>query len=147
MTRLLRSPLAGILALALALRLTGLFWGLPAADGWDDDGFAPRNFLTALALTYKPGAFFTYPPLHAFILAILSLPAALTALWHAHSFSQADIVSEFTKPQYMTVFVVVARLVNIILSLGLIAIVSRMGEMLACRCWRDGARDCWRQAR
>ena len=131
MTRFLRSPLAGILALALAMRLAGLFWGLPAADGWDDDGFAPRNFLTALALTYKPGAFFTYPPLHAFVLAILSLPAALVALWHAHSFSQADIVGEFTKPQYMTVFAVVARLVNIILSLGLIAITGRMAQMLA----------------
>lgn len=133
MTRLLRSPLAGILALALALRLAGLFWGLPAADGWDDDGFAPRNFLTALALTYKPGAFFTYPPLHAFILAILSLPAALAALWHAQTFSQADIVSEFTKPQYMTVFAIVARLVNVVLSLGLITIVGHMAQMLAGR--------------
>ena len=45
------SPLFWILAAAGGLRLAGLFWGLPASDGWDDDGFAPRNFLTALALT------------------------------------------------------------------------------------------------
>ena len=62
-----------ILALAAVLRLAGLFWGLPASDGWDDDGFAPRNFLTALALTWKPGAYFTYPPLHALLLALPAL--------------------------------------------------------------------------
>ena len=72
MRALLRSPLAWILFVAAALRITGLFWGLPASDGWDNDGFAPRNFLTALALTYTPGSYFTYPPLHAFVLAILT---------------------------------------------------------------------------
>ena len=66
MTRaLLRHPLFWILAAAAGLRMAGLFWGLPASDGWDDDGFVPRNFLTALALTYKHGSYFTYPPLHA----------------------------------------------------------------------------------
>ena len=54
-----RAPLFWILAVAAGLRLAGLFWGLPASDGWDDDGFALRNFLIALALTYKPGSFFT----------------------------------------------------------------------------------------
>ena len=51
MRALLRHPLFWILLAAMGLRLAGLFWGLPASDGWDDDGFAPRNFLTALALT------------------------------------------------------------------------------------------------
>jgi hypothetical protein len=55
MRGLMRSPLFWILLVAAGLRLMGLFWGLPASDGWDDDGFAPRNFLTALALTWKPG--------------------------------------------------------------------------------------------
>jgi len=76
MNKLSRSPLFWILLAAAGLRLAGLFWGLPAADGWDDDGFAPRNFLTALALTWKPGAYFTYPPLHALLLAIPALPVA-----------------------------------------------------------------------
>ncbi len=75
MNRLLRAPLFWILLAAAGLRLAGLFWGLPAADGWDDDGFAPRNFLTALALTWTataPG--FTYPPLHALLLAVPTSP-------------------------------------------------------------------------
>ena len=75
-----RHPLFWILAAAAGLRLAGLFWGLPASDGWDDDGFAPRNFLTALALTYKPGSYFTYPPLHAFLLALLGAPGIVIAV-------------------------------------------------------------------
>ena len=94
----LRSPLFWILLAAAGLRLFGLFWGLPAADGWDDDGFAPRNFLTALALTWKPGAYFTYPPLHALMLALPSLPVAGWALAHAPSLSQHDVIATITQP-------------------------------------------------
>lgn len=129
----LRNPLVWILAVAAGLRLAGLFWGLPASDGWDDDGFAPRNFLTALALTYKHGAAFTYPPLHAFFLALLTLPALGMALLQAPSFHQADVIGEFTKPQYMTFFAVTARLVNLVLSLGIIWCVGEMARLVAGR--------------
>src|SRR6185369_698466 len=115
-----RHPLFWILAAAAGLRLAGLFWGLPASDGWDDDGFAPRNFLTALALTYKTGSYFTYPPLHAFLLALLTAPGIVAALLHAPSFHQADVITEFTKPGYMTFFAVVGRLVSLVMSLGII---------------------------
>lgn len=129
----LRSPLFWILVAAGALRLTGLFWGLPASDGWDDDGFAPRNFLTALALTYKPGAYFTYPALHAFILALFTLPASLIALLHVTSWTQSGVVGEFTKPPYMTFFAVTARLVSIAMSLGIIAAIAQMADLIAGR--------------
>lgn len=127
----LRAPLFWILAVAAGLRLAGLFWGLPASDGWDDDGFAPRNFLTALALTYTPGSFFTYPPLHAFIMAILTLPGVVIALLQVPSFAQADVVGEFTKPGYMTYFAVMGRLVNLVMSLGIIWCVGQMAGLVA----------------
>ncbi|MDB5740228.1 MAG: hypothetical protein JWP16_1268 [Alphaproteobacteria bacterium] len=133
MKRWLREPLFWILLAAAALRLTGLFWGLPASDGWDDDGFAPRNFLTALALTWKPGAYFTYPPLHALLLALPGLPVAAWALAHAPSLSQHDVIAEITRPQYMTYFVVVARLVNIAMSLGIIWTIGMMTMIVAGR--------------
>jgi hypothetical protein len=133
MRRLAHNPLVWILAAAAGLRLAGLFWGLPASDGWDDDGFAPRNFLTALALTYKHGSYFTYPPLHAFFLALLTLPGLVMALLHAPSFHQADVIGEFTKPEYMTFFAVTARLVNLILSLGIIWCVGEMARLVAGR--------------
>src|SRR6185503_12007181 len=109
MRALLKHPLTWILVAAAGLRLAGLLWGLPASDGWDDDGFAPRNFLTALALTWKPGSYFTYPPLHAIALAIPALPGILVALLHLPSFHQADVIAEFTRPGIMTYFAVVAR--------------------------------------
>lgn len=130
---LARNPLVWILTAAAGLRLAGLFWGLPASDGWDDDGFAPRNFLTALALTYKHGAYFTYPPLHAFLLALLTLPGVILALLHAPSFHQADVIGEFTKPGYMTFFAVMGRLVSLVMSLGIIWCVARMAELIAGR--------------
>ena len=129
----LRAPLFWILMLAISLRLAGITWGLPASDGWDDDGFAPRNFLTALALTYKPGSFFTYPPLHAFFLGVLTLPGTVLALMHAHSLTQADVISEITKPRYMTFFAVVARLVSVAMSLGILVCVERMAALIAGR--------------
>jgi hypothetical protein len=129
--RMGRSPLFWILFLAAGLRLAGLTWGLPASDGWDDDGFAPRNFLTALALTWKPGAFFTYPPLHAILLAIPSLPVAAWALAHAPSLSQADVIATITQPQYMTYFAVVGRLASLAMSLGIIWTVGEMAKLVA----------------
>jgi hypothetical protein len=126
-----RNPLVWILAAAAGLRLAGLFWGLPASDGWDDDGFAPRNFLTALALTYKQGAYFTYPPLHAIFLALLTLPGIVLALLQAPSLHQADVIAAFTKPGLMTFFAVTARLVNLAMSLGIIWCVGEMARLVA----------------
>jgi hypothetical protein len=128
-----RNPLVWILVVAAGLRLAGLFWGLPASDGWDDDGFAPRNFLTALALTYKPGAYFTYPPLHAIFLALLAWPGIVLALLQAPSLHQADVIAEFTKPGTMTFFAVMARLVNLAMSLGIIWCVGEMARLVAGR--------------
>jgi len=127
----LHAPLFWILLAPAGLRLTGLFWGLPAADGWDDDGFAPRNFLTALALTWKPGAFFTYPPLHALLLAVPALPVAGWALAHAPSLSQHDVIATITQPATMTYFAVLGRLVNLALSLGIIWCVGEMAREIA----------------
>ena len=129
----LRAPLFWILAVALALRLAGIVWGLPASDGWDDDGFAPRNFLTVLALTYKPGSYFTYPPLQAFILALPTLPGWLLALLRAHSLARADVIGEITKPVYMTYFAIVARLLSVAMSLGIIICVGQMARLIAGR--------------
>ncbi len=133
MRNALRQPLIWILLVAAALRLAGLFWGVPGSDGWDDDGFAPRNFLTALALTWKPGAFFTYPPLHAILLAVPSLPVAAWALAHAPSLNPADVIAAITQPKYMTCFAVIARLASLIMSLGIVWCIGKMAQLLAGR--------------
>lgn len=131
--RLLHSPLFWILLVAALMRLPGLFWGLPASDGWDDDGVAPRNFLVGLAQTYTPGAYFTYPPLHMILLALLTLPGWLTAILQAPSLHPHDVIAEIIHVPYMTFFAVVARLVSAALSLATIYLIGRMGEAMGGR--------------
>jgi hypothetical protein len=125
------SPLFWILVAAALMRTAAITWGLPASDGWDDDGVAPRNFLVGLVETYTPGHHFTYPPLHMFILAVLSLPGIVAALFHASSFVPKDVIAEMIHVPYMTYFAVVARIVSVVFSLGTIVIAARMGELVA----------------
>ena len=128
-----RSPLFWILSAAIIFRLAGVTWGLPASDGWDDDGVAPRNFLVGLVETYKSGSYFAYPPLHMFVLAILTSPGWITALLKAHSLTQHDLIAEFIRPPYMTFFSVVARLVSVAMSVGTIFLAGKMAETIGGR--------------
>ena len=127
------SPLLWILCAAAILRLTTFAWGLPGADGWDDDGIAPRNFLVGVIQTYTPGSYFTYPPLHMLLLTILTAPGWIIALFNAASLSPRDIIAEITQVSYMTYFAVTARLVSIVMSVATIFLVARMTEAVAGR--------------
>jgi hypothetical protein len=84
-----------------------------------------------LALTYKPGSYFTYPPFHAFLMALLTAPGIIIALLHVPSFHQADVIGEFTKPGFMTFFAVIGRLVSLLMSLGIIWSVGEMTRLIA----------------
>jgi 4-amino-4-deoxy-L-arabinose transferase-like glycosyltransferase len=126
-----RSPLFWILCAAAVLRLAGIGWGLPASDGWDDDGIAPRNFLVGLAQTYASGSYFTYPPLHMFILAGLTLPGWLIALYHAHSLTPRDVIAEMIQVPYMTYFSLTARVLSAAMSLGIVYLIGKMAETIA----------------
>jgi 4-amino-4-deoxy-L-arabinose transferase-like glycosyltransferase len=116
----LRSPLTWIVAAVLLLHAIGIAWGLPASDGWDDDGIAPRDFLVGVAETYWPGHYFTYPPVHLLLLTVLTLPVSLVALVRAHSFAPADLVAEFIRVPYMTAFALIARCVTLLMSIGIV---------------------------
>ena len=122
-----------ILTAATLLRLFGLTWGLPASDGWDDDGVAPRNFLVGVVQTFAPGSYFTYPPLHMILLMVLTLPGWLLALHSAHSHARQDVITAFIQVPYMTFFAVVARAVSIAMSVATIFMVGRMTMVIAGR--------------
>src|SRR4051812_1412521 len=87
-----RSPLFWILCGAAILRVPGLTWGLPASDGWDSDGIAPRDFLVGVIKALQPGEFFTYPPLHLLLLTFLTSPGWIVGLFKARSFAPADLI-------------------------------------------------------
>jgi 4-amino-4-deoxy-L-arabinose transferase-like glycosyltransferase len=126
--RLSRSPLFWILVAAAVLRTAGIFWGLPASDGWDDDGVAPRNFLVGIAQTYTPGSYFTYPPFHMFLLAILTAPGWIIALVNASALTPHAVIAEMIQVPYMTFFAVVARVVSAAMSIGTIYLIGRIAE-------------------
>jgi hypothetical protein len=133
-----RTPLAAILTAVLILHAVGIGWGLPASDGWDDDGVAPRDFLFGALFTYWPGRFYTYPPAHLLLLAVLTLPISLVAAAHARSFSSADLVAAFIQIPYMTSFALVARLVTLAMSIGIVLALAHFAKTV-----RGGGASTW----
>lgn len=108
------------------LHVIGIGWGLPASDGWDVDGVAPRDFLSGVVKTVTPGDYFTYPPLHLLLLTVLTLPVTLVALARAPSLAPHDVIQAFVQVPVMTTFSYAARAVSLLMSLG---IVLAMGNL------------------
>jgi hypothetical protein len=128
-----------VLALAAALHGAGLSWGMPASDAWDVDGVAPRDVLPGLAETFTPGHFYTYPPLHLGILAVLTLPVTLAAAARAHSVAVPAVLQVILAPQYMTAIAMVARVVAVSMSLGIVASIALIARELAPTPRKDAA--------
>ncbi len=129
-----RDPMTGILALALALRLVGLGWGLPGSDGWDEDGVAPRDFLAAVYQTYDPGGdFYVYPPVHLVLLTLVHLPFLVYTLARAPSFEPQALIAHMVQVPTMTPLAYGARLVSVGLSVATIWALAKTAELLAGR--------------
>ncbi len=124
----LPAELRVVLAVAAVLHGIGLGWGLPASDGWDNDGIAPRDILPGLASTFTPGDYYTYPPFHLALLAVLTLPVTVVAVLRARTTALPDVLAEILAPAYMTAFSVVARVVALVMSLGVAIALARMTE-------------------
>jgi hypothetical protein len=128
-----RSPLVGILALLFVVRVVGIGWGLPASDGWDNDGVAPRDFLAGLVETVMPGHFYTYPPVHLALLACVTAPVTIVALARSQSLAATDVIHEIVKVPYMTVIAYAARFLSLLMSLGIVWAVAKITEELRGR--------------
>ena len=122
------SPLAWVLAAQCCLHLVGIGWGLPASDGWDNDGVAPRDFLAGVVETFSPGHYFRYPPVHLLLLTGLTSPVSIIALARARSLSPVDVISEITRVPYMTVLAAVARTVSAVMAVGLVWALAKTAE-------------------
>ena len=125
-----RSPLAWLCAAFLLVRVVGIGWGLPASDGWDNDGVAPRDFLASLVQTVTPGSYATYPPFHLALLALVTAPVTLVALARAPSLATADVVAQMLHVPTMTTIAVLARLVSVVMSVGIVWAVAKIAEEL-----------------
>jgi len=123
-----RDPLTWIVIAVAAIHAVGIGWGLPASDGWDNDGVAPRDFLAGLVETFSPGRYFTYPPVHLVLLGVLTSPVTVVALAKAPSLAPADVIGEVLKVPYMTAIAWIARLVSLAMSLGIVVAMARIAE-------------------
>jgi hypothetical protein len=112
------------------LHVAAIGWGLPASDGWDVDGIAPRDFLPGIVKTYTPGEYFTYPPFHLALLTLLTLPVTVVQLVRAPSLVPHDVVAAFLSVPVMTTFALIARIVSFLMSLGIVMIVGRMADAI-----------------
>jgi hypothetical protein len=138
----LDGPERVVLFAVAILRVIGIGWGLPASDGWDVDGIAPRDFLPGLVETFTPGSYFTYPPFHLALLALLTLPVTIVTLLRAPSFASSDVVPAFLGTGTMTAFALVARATSLMMSLGVVLVMGRISEAVfgtrRARVWAMG---------
>lgn len=128
LTSLPRGLQVALVATAL-LHVVGVGWGLPASDAWDNDGIAPRDFLPGLAETFTPGHYFTYPPLHLALLAILTLPVTLVAVVRAPALDVQGVLAEILQPPYMTAMALTARLVSVGMSVAIVAVLAKLADL------------------
>jgi len=127
-----KAKTAVLAAFALALAI-GCTWGLPGSDSWAADSISPRSCgLGAIVETYWPGHFHTYPPLHTWLLTVLSLP--WMALAAARVGLHVDALGlELIKPLYMTAIEVSARAVTAAMALGIVLVTMRYWTRVANR--------------
>jgi hypothetical protein len=104
-----------VLVFALLNASVGVWWGLPGHESWAADSISPRSIgLLALAETYRPGHHHIYPPLHTWLLTVLTLPVHLWTLAHAGSHAEA-FTAAMIRPGPMTTIELVARAVCIVM--------------------------------
>jgi hypothetical protein len=130
LSRWKRDPLAWILAAFFVVRVVGIGWGLPASDGWDNDGVAPRDFLAGLLETLTPGSYYTYPPVHLLLLGIVTAPVTIVALVKSPSLAAPDVVHTIIAVPYMTAIAYVARATSLVMSLGVVWAIAKIAEEL-----------------
>lgn len=121
----------GLLLAIGILHVVGIGWGLPASDGWDVDGVSPRDFLAGIMKTATPGDYFTYPPLHLLLLTVLTLPVTLVALARAPSLAPHDVIHAFVQVPIMSTFALVARVVSLVMSLGVVLVMGKLARTIA----------------
>src|SRR6266545_2611394 len=109
--------LAALLAVALALFGTGIWWGMPHWVGWSGDEMHPTSWPQALSFKDYNGWHTRYPPLHFAVLQGLSWPLRL-------GMAAAGV----SPPRQIVWLIFFARGVSLLMALATIALVYRVGS-------------------
>ncbi len=131
-----RDPFTWVVALFVVAVVAGSHWDIPCTDAWHNDALSPRPCgLGAVTETWVPGHFFRYPPLQTLLLTVLSLPFIVAGVINAPSGGLDSLRTELIEPRYMTGIEVVARVVTLLMAIGVLVHVRR----LIGRVWGDRA--------
>ncbi|MBL8612292.1 MAG: glycosyltransferase family 39 protein [Myxococcales bacterium] len=136
------SPFAWVLVAFGVLGVVGLSWGMPASDGWDNDGVSPRDFLPGLAETFTPGHYYTYPPVQLVILALATAPVTVVALARAPSLRPPDLIQQFIQVPTMTGIAMISRAVTLAMAVTVVWAIGKIAEEIAGRRARTAAAAC-----
>ncbi len=124
-------PYAVVLVPLLFLWAIGLTWGLPSTDAWDEDGIAPRDILTGIYNSYRPGHYHTYPLLHFLLLGLLTLPKTIAFALSTEGAEWHERVQAFIDPGNATTYATVARCVSMAMAAGIVLCLSEIARVLA----------------
>ena len=109
--------LAALLVVALPLFATGMWWGMPHWTGWSGDEMHPTSWPQALSFKSYNGWHTRYPPMHFWVLQGLSWPLRLGL--------DAAGANPLQRVVWLTYF---ARVVSLLLALGTLVLVYRVGR-------------------
>ncbi len=131
--RCARDPAAWVVLAFLTVCLVGIDWGIPCTDSWAADTLSPRaSGLAAIAECYLPGHAFRYPPLHLLILTLASLPEILVAIVRVGT-DQDALARELILPGYMTPIELSARVVAVVMAVGIVINTMRLWSAIVSR--------------
>ena len=101
------------------------WWDLPGSHGWENDGVAPRDIFGGLANNLTPGHAHRYPLFHYLLIAILSCPVWLAAVFAAPDWQEASLRAALLSPAVMTGVSLVAKALSAVMSgVALVALAS-----------------------
>jgi hypothetical protein len=106
--------------LALALLVTGIWWGWPG-DGWAPDEVTPAVVRDALDMKFSGGWHDKYPPVHYYLLAATYAPFLVA--------DRRGLIAAWA-PEGQNTLLLVGRLLSVAMALGCLDFVSRLGRRL-----------------
>ncbi len=112
-------------AAAVVLFSYGILWGLPNLVDFAQDSLVPVGALAERGADFEQVTSYRYPPLHFHVLRLAYLPVRVLARHHA--------IADNPKVR-ATLFILAARIVSLVMGLGVLVAIRRTGRRL----WGDG---------
>ena len=131
-----------VLVLVVLAAAIGFTWGLPGGDSWAADSISPRSCgLGAIVNTYWPGHYDNRPPLYLAILTVVSLPWMALAVARG-GIDMGQLEDELIKPLPMTGIELAARLITLMMAVGIVNNTMRLwGRLAGCPAANRGGAD------